>query len=214
VKTSLRLLILVVSVAVVVVTSASGGAASAAPVPPAPAPPPPAEAPSMGPPSEALPPMPPAAVAPDSPRGGKSPLIALALAVGVPALGLAIGVPIADGEADLGGGTTLAALSAIVGPSVGWFYAGRPWYGLATTGGRLAGGVLLLWAVADSFEARATSSDEARALAGVGLIIGSTLVDLIGPPAVIGRDNDRAGAVVVVPTAHPGGGGLAVAGSF
>lgn len=213
-KTSLLLLL------VAVVMIASRGVASAAPVPPAiappsAAPPPSAEPPSgprlLGPPSEALPPAPPEQ---DRPRAEKSPLIALALSIGVPTLGLAVGIPMVDREPGLGGGgAALVAASAIVGPSLGWFYAGRPGLGLATIGARVAGGALLFGAVAVSWESHASGPAEAAGLSGVGLIIGATLIDVLGPPAVIASDSSRA-RMAVVPMPHPRGGGLALAGSF
>jgi hypothetical protein len=153
------------------------------------------------------------APAAEPPRREKSPLLALSLTIGVPLLGLAIGVPIADREPDIGGGSMLVAASLIVGPSTGWFYAGRPWHGLATTAGRLTGGVLILRGVLGSWEATPTRSEEGMVLGGVALVLGATLVDLIGAPSVIAGDNTRV-RTALVSTAHRGGGGLALAGSF
>src|SRR5262249_17845581 len=134
------------------------------------------------------------------------------LTVGAPLLGLAVGLPnLYDG--DSAGGVTLVVLSTIVGPSLGWFYAGRPGMALETMGVRAIGGVLLLYGLNPSLEGQPTDGNKAMAWSGAALMIGATLVDLIGPASVISRDNERA-RMAVVPTMHRGGGGLALAGSF
>jgi hypothetical protein len=168
---------------------------------------------SLGPPSEALPVAAPEAVVQDAPRARKSPVAGLALTVGVPTLGLLVGVSLAGSESSVGLGSALIATSVIVGPSVGWFYAGHGGYGIATTGGRLGGGLLLAWVALNNWGRTPNSTSIALAWTGVAVVGASTLVDLVGVPAVIGRDNERI-RTTLVPTAHRGGGGLALAGSF
>lgn len=209
VKTTPLLLTLAAATIILAAVAGPRGASAAPLAPPSLAPAPP----SLGPPSEALPVAPPEAVVPDAPRARKSPLVGLGLTVGVPALGLLVGIPLADRGSAVGLGPLLVAASVIVGPSVGWFYAGHTGYGLATTGGRLTGGLILAWVALESWGRPLNSSGTALAWTGMAVIGASTLVDLAGVPAVIGRDNERIRATFV-PTAHRGGGGLALAGSF
>lgn len=210
VKTTPLLLILTAA-AIILAAVAGPRGASAAPLgPPSLAPQPP---PSFGPPSEALPVAPSEAGVPDAPRARKSPLVGLGLTVGVPALGLLVGIPLAERGSAVGLGPVLVAASVIVGPSVGWFYAGHTGYGLATTGGRLTGGLILAWVALESWGRPLNSSGTTLAWTGIAVVGASTLVDLAGVPAVIGRDNERI-RTTFVPTVHRGGGGLALAGSF
>jgi hypothetical protein len=210
------LLLTLAAAAIILAAVAGPRGASAAPLaspslaPPSFAPPP---TPSLGPPSEALPVASPEAVVPDEPRARKSPLVGLGLTVGVPAVGLLVGIPLAERGSAVGLGPLLVAASVIVGPSVGWFYAGHSGYGLATTGGRLTGGLILAWVALESWGRPLNSSGSALVWTGMAVIGASTLVDLVGVPAVIGRDNERIRATFV-PTVHRGGGGLALAGSF
>jgi hypothetical protein len=187
--------------------------APAPPAPAAPAPAPPAHS-SLGPPSEAAPPAAPAA-APgppgderSPPRDEKSPLIAFSLSFAVPIAVVAGSVNLLD--PDEGAGAWGVTIGAIALPSMGWFYAGRPLYGLATTGTRLAGFALAIRVLDDSATA---GGDEGVILFGAALIAASTLVDWIGAPLAVARDNARARAAVV-PAVHAGGGGLSIVGAF
>jgi hypothetical protein len=209
VKTTPFLLTLTAAIIATVAGPRGGSAAPLAPPSLAPPPPPP----SLGPPSEALPVALPEAVVPDAPRARKSPLVGLGLSVGVPTLGLLVGIQLAERGSAMGLGSALIVTSVIVGPSVGWFYAGHPGYGLATTGGRLTGGLILAWVALESWGRPLNSSGTTLAWTGMAVVGVSTLVDLAGVPAVIGHDNERI-RTTLVPTVHRGGGGLALAGSF
>lgn len=172
-----------------------------APSPAADAPP---EAPSFGPPSEAAPPAAPVAA---PPRRERSPMLAFGLSFIVPIAAVLAGAYVVDPDEDPAAAVIVG--SVVVGPSLGWFYAGRPGYGLATAAARLAGFALAIQVLDD----RPGSNDEGAILAGAALIVTTTLIDWIGTPLVVASDNASA-RTAILPAVYDGGGGLSIAGAF
>ena len=182
------------------------GAASPAASPPAASPPATSPArPWLGPPSEAAP----FTASPTPPPEERSAFVAFSLSFSMPIAAILAGAYLMD--PDEGAGETAILVAAIAGPSTGWLYAGRPLHGLATAATRLAGGLLMVRVFDDSASA---GSDEGLILLGAAAFVTATLVDWIGVPRAVLRDNARARATLV-PAAPSGGGvGLSLVGSF
>jgi hypothetical protein len=220
----------VASLVLSLVVAASAGAASAAPTAPPPVAAPTPAAPPVSPPlygpppgAESPPAAPPAAPAqswfgpPSEPRPAllaaraapseeKSAFIAFSLSFSLPIAAILTGVYVLPEE--VGAVSILAGM--VVGPSTGWFYAGRTGRGLLTTATRLAGGLLMLPVLDDS---GSSSSDAGVVLLGATMFVAATLVDWIGPAVVVANDNARARATLV-PAVQSGGFGLSLVGSF
>lgn len=174
---------------------------------PSPVAPPPAALPpalTIGSPSEAVPVAPPVGVR-EVPREPRSPLSAFLVTSGSSALATLIGGAMSAGS---GGSGWPLAIGLVGGPYAGWIYAGRPLSGLPTAGVRILGAYL---ARKGPFGPAEGNHFEL----GLLLLGGGILADWIAVPVAVSADNQRARAALVpVPVAHRGGGGLAIAGSF
>jgi hypothetical protein len=147
------------------------------------------------------------ALEPEVPRSGeKSTLIAFSLSFSMPVALVAGSIILLD--PDEGAGATMLLLGGVVGPSMGWLYAGRPGLAALTAGMRLGGGLLV---IQNLFE----GDGEGAVLLGMAVFATATLIDWIGAPISVANCNERARSAVVVPAVTPGGGtGLSVVGTF
>ncbi len=158
----------------------------------------------------------------EAPPTRRSRAIALLLSLGATAAGAAVTtVAYATGSEEL---SVVGFGGLLVGPSVGRWYAGnKTGIGLAARG--VAGAVMLVAMVASDEEGcdddhgedcpdrPADGGWKPVFYSGAALWVGSSLYDIVRAPLDAGEFN-RAHELAVVPTAVPGGAGLALSGSF
>ena len=200
------LVLFVITAAPHVALAAPPPAAPAGPVVAPPAAPPPVDgspAPTIGAPAQTAPVA--AVAVPGRPPDQQSPLIAFMLSFFTPIAGITAGVLL---DPDEGVGGVLFMAAGTIGPSTGWFYSGRVLTGLATTAARVVGGALMIRVLDETADASGLS-----VALGATVFVTATLVDWIGAPSVVVRDNARA-RTAVVPVVHAGGAGLSIVGSF
>jgi hypothetical protein len=169
----------------------------------------------------------PATALTDDDHGPKSPATATAWAVGTTLAGAGLflaGGALVDHDEDAAGAAMATGLVVgAVGPSAGHLYAGEVGHALLSTTARAAGGVMMVTGVfmadpidlcfgpADSCpEEEGDDTGWLIAAAGVALVAGTTVYDLVDAPRAARRANRRAAArAVVVPTAVRAADGLA-----
>lgn len=152
------------------------------------------------------------------PRGGKSPGTALALS----ALGTAVPMGIgATSEGPAVAGLFLGGL--ILGPALGYVYAGEVGYGLTHAGIRLGvlgatyGGMLAICSAAEcglifgGGDPGATTAAAAVGLAGLGVITGLAVWDIVRVDNRVRARNGRRARLAVGPAFIPGSGSGVVA---
>ena len=119
-------------------------------------------------------------------------------------------IPVALGVATVGAsegpdGSLLPGIMIIsgilVGPSLGYFYGGLPWRGLASIGLRVGGTVAVGAAIAISWDNPDNSSAEMLAWSGAALLVGSMVYDIASVKRTIRKHNRSLGgkALIVTP---------------
>jgi len=100
----------------------------------------------------------------------------------------------------------------LVGPSLGYFYGGLPWRGLASMGLRLGGTVAVGAAIAISWNDADNSSAEMLAWSGAALLVGSMVYDIASVKRTVRKHNRslREKALIITPAyfAKSGAAGL------
>ncbi len=147
--------------------------------------------------------------------GSKSEALALGLAIGGTAIGPSLVMLAFDNDAY---DTRLHAeyvpimitgcAAIVLGPSLGNVYAGKLWS--TGLGLRLAGGAVLGAGVASLYDPYSTEGDRVLLIAGIGLLVAGTALDL-RDSVITTRAHNR--AFVIAPLVGPIS-GLSVAGSF